>query len=62
MSQERERSDALEQDKETFEKKCRDMESKVLSLQADIEDKDEKLIENERIRKQVRKTRVKPCN
>ena len=56
MSQERERSDALEQDKETFEKKCRDMESKVLSLQADIEDKDEKLIENERIRKQVRET------
>lgn len=52
LNKERERSEALEQDKDSFEKKCRDMESKVLSLQAEIEDKDEKLIENERVRKQ----------
>ena len=46
LSQERERSVALE-------KKCQDMERKVLSLQAEIKGKDDKLIDNERVRKQV---------
>ena len=51
--QERDRSDALEADKEAYEKKCRDLESKVLSLQAELEDNNEKLMDSERIRKQV---------
>ena len=53
LNKERERADGLEADKDAYEKKCRDLESKVLSLQAELEDNNEKLSDSERIRKQV---------
>ena len=53
LNKERERADGLEGDKDAYEKKCRDLESKVLSLQAELEDNNEKLSDSERIRKQV---------
>ena len=53
LNKERERADGLEADKDAYEKKCRDLESKVLSLQAELEDNNEKLLDSERIRKQV---------
>ena len=53
LNKERERADALEGDKDAYEKKCRELESKVLSLQAELEDNNEKLADSDRIRKQV---------